>query len=78
MGKQLALEIAVANSTSGFEVSEVYDALEKELPEAEIYRLDSSKVSAAAIEFIALIGVLGSVATIANLLWYIYGICIAA
>ena len=70
--KQLALEIVVANATYGLEVSEVYDAVEKELPEAKIYRLDSSKVNLAAIEFIALFGAVGSVVSIAEVLWRIY------
>ncbi len=72
MDKQLALMVTVVNPTYGLEVSEVYDELEKQLPGAEIYCLDSSKVTAAAIEFIALLSVVGSVASIAGVLWYVY------
>jgi hypothetical protein len=70
--KNLALKISVANPVAGLKVSEVYDELEKVLPRADSYRLDSSKVSAAAIEFLTVLYVTGSVTSIAGLLWYVY------
>jgi hypothetical protein len=72
MDKQLALKISVANPTCGFEVSEVYDELENELLNAEVYRLESTKVTFVAIEFVAILGDVGSVASIAAFLFYIY------
>ena len=72
MNKQLALQIVVANPTPEINVSEVYGEFEKWRNNAEVYRLDSSKVTSAAIELITLLNIVGSVASIAGFLWYIY------
>jgi len=51
---RLALQIAVANPVKEVDVDEVYSGIE-EVIEGQIYRLDGTQVSAAAIELIALL-----------------------
>jgi hypothetical protein len=64
--------MAVANPTPEIDVAEVYGEIEKSFSGAAIYRLDSSKVSAAAIEIVVLLSVVGSIASVASLLWQVY------
>ncbi len=72
MNRKLVLKISVANTAAGISSAEVYDELERVLPQALSYRLDSAKVTAAAVEFLSILQVAGSVASIAGFLWYVY------
>jgi len=54
------------------EANEVYKAIEDGLEKAECYRLDSSKVTAAAIEFVVILTSAAAIATIANFLYNVW------
>jgi len=54
------------------EVDDVYNAIENKLKSGECYRLDRSKVTGAAIEFIVILTSAAAVATIANFLYQIW------
>lgn len=75
MSNPLALQIALANL--GYlndkpDIEEIYNFIESEIVNIETYQLDSKKVSAAAIDYVILLGVVGSVASIASILWMTY------
>lgn len=73
MAKPLILKISVADPrVSGEEVDKVYGYIENNLKSAECYRLDRSKVTAAAIEFIAILRDVAAVATIADFLFNVW------
>jgi len=72
MENPLVLKLCVADPPYGADVDAVYNAIEKNLEGAEIYRLDKSKVTAAAIEMIVILGAAASIATIAGFLYQIW------
>jgi len=68
----LILKISVANPSFSAKVDDVYRDIENSLEGVECYRLDSSKVTAAAIEFVVVLSSVAAVATIANFLYNIW------
>ncbi len=73
MTNQLILKISVANPVkSSKETDEVYKTIENSIEGAQTFRLDRSKVTAAAIEFISILTATGAIAEIASLLYTIW------
>lgn len=72
MRNPLLLKICVANPSSGAKVDEVYRAIEDHLENAQCYRLDRSKVTAAAIDFVVILSSAAAITTIASFLYRIW------
>lgn len=72
MRKSLVLKISVANPSSIEGADDVYASIENGLESAECYRLDRSKVTAAAIEFVVILTSAAAIATIANFLYNVW------
>jgi len=72
MESSLAIKIALANTGHDVNPNEVYNYIESNSKEIEAYQLDSTKVTAAAIDYILLLSAVGSAASIASLLWMAY------
>jgi hypothetical protein len=70
--KPLVLKISVANPSSVEGADDVYASIENGLEGAECYRLDRSKVTAAAIEFVVILSSAAAIATIANFLYNVW------
>ncbi len=68
----LVLRICVANPPYGSKVDTLYDAIEKKVTGAEAYRLDRSKVTAAAIELTLILQATSTIAAIADLLYHVW------
>lgn len=72
MAKPLAIQLAFANLSGRVDPKSVYRFIESTGGDIETYELDSRKVSAAAIDYVLLLGAAGSVASLASLLWMAY------
>lgn len=54
------------------DAQEIYNFIESQAEKIETYQLDSKKVSKAGIDYIIILNAVGSVASIASLLWTAY------
>jgi hypothetical protein len=72
MTSPIPIKIALANLGGSVDVDEIYQYIESNSNDLETYELDSSKVTAAAIDYIAILNAAGSVASLASLLWMAY------
>lgn len=72
MTKPLAIQISLANLSGRVGPEDVYRFIESTGEDIETYKLDSRKVSAAAIDYVVLLCAAGSVASLASLLWMAY------
>lgn len=73
MANPLLLKISVANSkVSSKDVDKIYEDIERNLEGAQCYHLDRTKVTAAAIEFVAILTSAAAIATIANVLYQVW------
>lgn len=73
MDNPVVLKMALANTGYGIEeAEEVYDFIETNSKNIETYQLDANRVTVAAIDYVIILGSLGSVASIAALLWMAY------
>jgi len=66
------LKISVADPSPSAKVDDVYRDIESSLNDSECYRLDGSKVTAAAIEFVVILLSAAAIATIANFLYNVW------
>lgn len=78
MAKPIVLKIALANLQAETDPEAIFDFIEANGVDIETYRLDSKKVSAAAIDYVLVLSAVGSVASVAQLLWMAYDRFIAA
>lgn len=72
MANPVAIQIALANLSGRVSSEVIYNFIESASDNIETYELDSTKVSAAAIEYVVLLSVAGSIASLATLLWMVY------
>jgi hypothetical protein len=73
MDKPLLLKICVANPMSDIsEIDKVYMDIVNNVGSAEFYQLDRSKVTGAAIEFVAILTSSSAIATIAKIVYEIW------
>lgn len=70
--KSLIVKICLADSASKNAPDEVYTAIESNPKIEECYRLDGTKVTAAAIDFVAIIASIGAISEIVNLFYQIW------
>jgi len=72
MTSPIAIKIALANLSDEIDTEEIYQYIESNSNDLETYQLDSTKVTAAAIDYIAILSIVGSIASTASLLWMAY------
>jgi RNA binding exosome subunit len=72
MSNRLVLKICFANLRQGAKSESMYEEIEKRITEAEVYRLDKSKATAAAIELALVLHATVAIATVTNLLYTIW------
>jgi len=72
MENPLVLLLCVADPRPGAAVDAIYNTIEENIESAEIYRLDRSKVTFAAVEMIVILSAAASVATVVSLLYQIW------
>lgn len=75
MKSPVAIQMSLANVGDLARSEEVYDFIERNAADVKSYVLDASRVKGrivAAIEYVLILGVVGSVASIASLLWMAY------
>jgi hypothetical protein len=72
MENEPLLKISVVNVTSRKKASEIYRTIEHDLRFKACYQLDGSKVTAAAIDFVAVIATVGAFAEIASFLYQLW------
>ena len=75
MKSPIAIQISVANVGSLIKPEELYDFIERNTADVKSYYLDASRAKGhvlAAIEYVMILSAVGSVASIASLLWMAY------
>jgi hypothetical protein len=70
--REIPIMICVGNPIDTAQADETYAAIEQAITSGECYRLDRRKVTAAAIEFLTVLYVTGSLSSVAALLWCAY------
>jgi len=75
MKSPIAIQMSLANVGGLTKPEEVYEFIERNTTDVKSYYLDASRAKgqvAAAIEYVLILGVVGSLASIASLLWMAY------
>jgi hypothetical protein len=72
MESAVPIKIALANVGDLADPGEIFKFIETGSTDLETYELDGSKVTAAAIDYLAILSAVGSVASVASLLWMAY------
>ena len=72
MSEPIALQMTLANCGTIKNANSLYDYIESKVDGIETYQINTRANIAAAIDFIIVLGAVGSIASIASLLWIAY------